>query len=203
MDGSIHDMSLSDERIKEMKELLEKEYKREFTWEEAADSAYRLAGLAEVAWSLYLKEQEWKKKLEESPEGFHLTDGAYSCFICGTSISGEGSWHDKYGHSCIPCRDARRKRIIPVEAYRNRDSWYRMWEFDYYWDVKSSTVRKFIKQRKLKARIVPDASGRPYHYIFMIRDNSGFLPPKPKSHPVKVGENGFRLEYEKVKSPFE
>jgi hypothetical protein len=149
------------------------------------------------------QDQKWKRKLEESPNGFHLTDGTYSCSICGDSITGETSWHDKYGHSCILCRDARRKRIIPVAAYKNRDSWYRMFEFENNWNVKSSTVRKFIQEGKLKARIVRFPNGRPHYYLFMINDNKGFLSLKPKSFYIRTGENGYRVEHGKVELPFE
>jgi len=37
----------------------------------------------------------------------------------------------------------------------------------------------------------------------MIKENKGFLPPKPAHHKVWTSDNCFRVGYEKVKSPFD
>lgn len=190
-------MELSEERIEEMKKLLEKHSGKEVTWAEAEESAHNLVNLVQLMWNIWRRDEQRKKRLETEPDGFPL-EGGYSCFICGQSGD---IWYDKYGYSCPPCLAARRKRIIPVGAYRKKDSWYAMWEFDHYFGAKSATVRKFIRNGKLKARIVPDEAGRPHYYLFMIKENAGFLPPKPRSHAVQNGE-WMSIEYEKVPSPF-
>lgn len=50
-------MQLSDERIQEMKTLLEKEHSREFSWKEASDAAYNLVGLVEVIYEGWEEDQ--------------------------------------------------------------------------------------------------------------------------------------------------
>ena len=190
-------MELSEERIEKMKILLEKKSGKEVTRSEAEEGLRNLVNLVELMWDIWRRDEQRKKRLEAEPNGFPL-EGGYSCFICGQSGD---IWYDKYGYSCPPCLAARRKRIIPVEAYRKKDTWYAMWEFDHYFGAKSATVRKFIRNGKLKARIVPDEAGRPHYYLFMIKENAGFLPPKPKSHRVQNGE-WISVEYEKGPSPF-
>lgn len=171
----------------------------EETAEQYLDS---LAGLYKVMSDMARQRLAWEKQLEKSPQGFHLTDGPYNCLICGDRIMGETSWHDKHGHSCIPCRNARRKGIIPAIAYKNWDSWYRMSEFETNWGVKPPTIREFIKSGRLKARVVCSLTGRPHYYLFMIKENKGFLPPKPKSFNISMGNGAYKVEHERVKSPF-
>lgn len=188
-----------DKTVKEFQEHFKTAYGKELTLKEAEQALDKLVELAKVLQEIAWEDRRRRLRLRDHPEGFHLDDRHYSCQICGDYVSGERSWYDKYGISCIACRDARRKRIIPASAYRDKDSWYSMWEFSYYWNAKAATVRKFVRTGKLKARIVPASN----FHIFMIKDNKGFLPPKPKSQLVKISDNGFRSEYEKAKSPFD
>jgi hypothetical protein len=190
-------MELSEKRIEEMKSLLEKKSGKEVAWAEAEESLRSLIGLVELMWDIWRRDEQRKKRLEVEPDGFPL-EGGYSCFICGQSGD---IWYDKYGYSCPLCLAARKKRIIPVEAYRKKESWYAMWELDHYFGAKSATIRKFIRNGKLKVRIVPDDSGRAHYYLFMIKDNVGFLPPKPKSYAVQDGK-WISMKYEKVASLF-
>ena len=186
------------ETVKEFQERFKTAYGKELTSKEAEQALDKLVELAKVLQEIAWEERCRRLKLRDHPEGYHLDDNHYSCHICNAYISGEQSWYDKCGISCIPCRDARRKKIIPTAAYRDRDSWYAMWEFGHYWNVRPATVRKFVRAGKLKARNVP---GSKFH-IFMINENRGFLPPKPQKHRVRTSDNSFRVEYEKVKSPF-
>lgn len=185
------------ERIEEMKSLLEKKSGKEVTTAEAEEGLRNLVNLVELMWDIWCRDEKRKKRLEAEPGGFPL-EGDYSCFICG--YSGD-IWYDKYGYSCPLCLVARRKRIIPVEAYRKKDSWYTMFDLERFFGVKSATVRKFIRDGRLKARIVLNEAGKPHYYLFMIKDNVGFLPTKPKSYTVRNGE-WISVEYEKVPSPF-
>ena len=190
---------LSDKAIKEFHEIFKRKYGKEYTWNEATEAANNFARFVMLLREIAMEDRRRQLKLRDNPEGFHLNDHQYSCRICGTLVSGEQSWYDLFGISCIACRDARRKRIFPAIAYRSKDSWYSMWEFGYYWNAKPATVRKFVRAGKLKVRIVP---GSNFH-IFMIDENKGFLPPKPTHHRVRISDNSFRVEYEKVRSPFD
>jgi len=191
---------MSDDKIiKEFQEDFKAAYIKELTLKEAEETLDKLVELAKVLQEIAWEERCRRLKLRDHPGGYHLDDHQHSCRICGADVSREQSWYDKYGISCIPCRDARRKKIIPAAAYRDRDSWYEIWGFGHYWNAKPTTVRKFVREGKLKARIVPGSN----FYIFMIEENKGFLPQKPQKHLVRTSDSSFRTEYEKVKSPFD
>jgi hypothetical protein len=185
-------MKLSKERIQEMKDLLEKKEKREFTWEEASDVAYRLAGLAEICFEHYKKELEWKKKLEESPKGF-LLEGGYSCIICGQGGSHNGGiWHDKFGHKCMICQKAVDRKEIPASVASNEKIWYSKYDMEGRFNLKGPTLRSWIKKGILKARTITYNGKGVHMQLFLIKDNKDTLPPKKltESHMVSEEKDG-------------
>lgn len=145
-----------------------------------------------------MRDRARKEKLKEIPEGFHITDGQYTCPICGYSITGDQTWYDKHGLKCIDCQGSVDKKILPGSVFKDKDSWYSVWEFDYYFKIKLPAVRKFVRQGKLKSRIVPNAQGGKHCEIFLIKDNAGVLPKKPKGFLVKDGDGRSHVEYESV-----
>ncbi len=76
-----------------------------------------------------------------------------------------------------------------------------MWEFDYYFKIKSPTIRKFVRQGKLKARNIPDENGKTYFELFLIKDNPDVLLKKPRSRLVETKDKMVAVEYEKVLFP--
>ncbi|NQU77364.1 hypothetical protein HQ544_01565 [Candidatus Falkowbacteria bacterium] len=194
-------MQLTDKQIKEFQDIYEKKYGKKLSWEEAIDAANNLMGFAELLFKSYITDQGRKEKLGKYPKGFHIEGEGYSCCICHKTISNQETWYDKYGIKCLICQKAIEKRLIPVSVCKNKDSWYSMWEFDYYFGVKPSTVRKFVRQGKLKVRIVPGEKGKTYFEIFLIKDNPGVLPKKPESRLVETEDRMMRVEYEKIVFP--
>ena len=197
-------MHLDDEYIKEYQAIYKKEYGKDLSWEEASDQARRLLGLFEILFEQTKIDHVRQLKLKDSPKGFHIEGIGYSCAICGNSVSNDETWYDQDGISCLFCRDAKWKKIIPRSAYKDKESWYASWELENHFKVKWPTIRKFIRLGKLKPRIVPGKDGGAHFQFFMIKDNEGFLPPKPKiySVPVEGQERTFTIKYEEVESPF-
>lgn len=192
-------MELSDERIKEFQEIYKKEYGKELSWKEAAEGARSLLGLAQIAYDSYKTECLRKRKLKDNPKGFHLDDGkTYSCRICRESISNERTWWDEGGIKCLHCQKALDKKIIPKSVCKNDKSWYATWEFDYYFKIKTPTIQKFVRQGKLKSRIIPGINGGKHFELFLIKDNPGVLPEKPESYLVKEENNMVHVEYKPV-----
>lgn len=193
-------MEPSDKYIKEFQELCKKEYGKDLTWEEAADGARSLLSFAEIAFNSYKTDCIRKRKLKDHPKGFHLDDGKiYSCRICRENISNEQTWWDESGIKCMHCQKALDKKIIPKNVCKSRDNWYSVHDFSYYFEIKSPTVRKFIRQGKLKPRIIKNIdTGKPHFELFLIKDNKEVLPNKPESYWVKNKDNSFHLEYKKV-----
>jgi len=172
---------LSEKRIQEFKDIYEKENKKEITWAEASECAHTLLNFAELMLESWMKEEDRKRLLKDSPKGYHLTDGTYTCRICQTNVTGDDSWYDKNGIKCMTCQNAVNKKVIPVSAVKNKDSWYSMWELDYYLGIRSITARKLIRENKLKPRIILNQDCKPYCYIFLLKENASLSSPKPKN----------------------
>jgi len=181
-------MSLSEEAIKEFQEIYKKEYGKELPYEEAVDSARRLMNLAEICYDSWEEDCRRKKKLEESPKGFHLEGIGYTCFICGDSVSNEETWYDKWGIKCLVCQKAIDKKIVPASAAKNKDSWYSKYDLESRFNIDRHAMNRFMKQGVLKPRIVPNSAGKPHVHIFLIKDNKDILPPKKLTESKLVKE---------------
>lgn len=171
-----------------MKDLLEKEHKKEFTWEEASDAAYRLAGLADIMFDLWRKDVQRKKQLEEHPGGFILESHGYTCAICGSGTPEGQNWYDKWGIKCSICQDSINRKEIPPSLAKFKDGWYSKYEIESSFCIKGPTLTSFIKKGILKARTVTYGEGKRVHvYLFLIKDNKDTLPPKKlvESHMVR------------------
>jgi len=179
---------LTKERIQEMKDLLEKEHEREFTWEEASDAAYRLAGLVDICFDSWKEDCRRKKKLEESPKGFHLDGVGYTCLICGNSCSNEESWYDKWGIKCLVCQKAIDKNIIPISCAKFKDRWYSKYDLESRFNIKYHALKRLMKEGVLSPRIVLNSTGKPHTYLFLIKDHKDTLPPKKLTESKMIKE---------------
>jgi hypothetical protein len=192
-------MELSKERIEEFKEIYKKEYGKDLSDQEAYEAAHNLAGFAELLFDLWVKDQERKKQLEQSPKGFHLDGVGYTCFVCGDSVSNEETWYDKYGIKCMICQKAIDRKEIPPSVAKNKDSWYSRYDLESNFNLKTLTLRRWIKEGIIKARTVTNDGKGTHVQIFLIKDNKDFLPPKKlvESHSVKETKDGkdwYRIE---------
>jgi len=175
-------MKVSDKKIQEMKDILEKRGGKEVTWTEASDASTRLSGLMELL--LKHAQEDWmrEQKLKEYPKGFSLGGVGYSCFICGQGTSLNGNWYDKYGIKCMVCQDSINRKEIPASLSKDKESWYSKYDLEGSFNLKAPTLRGWIKRGIIKARTLT-YNGKGIHYqVFLIKDNKGFLPPK---HMVK------------------
>lgn len=175
-------MQLSDKRIQELKDIMEKDHGKEFTWEEASDAAHRLAGLAEIFYDSWKEDCRRKKKLEENPKGFVLDGVGYSCFICGNGTQQGQNWYDKWGIKCTICQGAIDRKEIPASLAKNKETWYSKYDLESAFNLKGPTLRAWVKKGILKPRSIT-YDGKSVHYqLFLIKDNKDMLPPK---HMVK------------------
>ena len=92
------------------------------------------------------------------------------------------------GIKCLTCQSAIDKKKIPGSIARSRDNRYSPYELEDRFGIKTATQRKWVKEGILKARIVPTENGRVHYYIFLIKDNKDFLPPKNLTAPQSVRE---------------
>jgi hypothetical protein len=202
-------MSLSKETIQDLKNLMEEKGGKEVTWAEAESAAYNLVGLYDVLLKLHWEEEKWKKRLETEPKGFALTGNGRNCAICKRSTTESTNWYDKWGIKCTTCQRAIRKRQISGSIAKTDENRYSPYELEDRFGLKRADQKKWVKEGLLKARIVYDEKDRPYYYIFLIKDNKDFLPPKKLTESrlvaVKEGDKEWhRLEpWYRFVNPFE
>lgn len=189
----------SEKDIQDIKLLLEKIHKREFSLEEATNAAWDIRRLAHILFDVVIEEGERKEKLEEFPNGFHLDSGG-TCLICRESASGKNSWFDKYGLKCMICQKAINNKVIPASIANKKESRYTKIELESYFNIEGILLNKYIRQGILKDRVIPGESKKVHLQLFLIKDNKNVLPPKKllKSRTIKVikdGEEYFTQEY--------
>lgn len=168
---------ISPERLQEFKAIFEKEHNHKFkNDEEANEAANNLLGFVEILVEVAKKDYIRKEKLKDHPKGFPIDDnGTYSCFICSTSITTENGWYDKYGLKCLDCQRATEQGILPPAIFDNRDCWFTTWKLESEFKLHSATIRKMVRDGKLKPRIVKDKNNKPHYYVFLINENLKFL----------------------------
>jgi hypothetical protein len=186
---------LSTETIQEFKDILEKKARKEISWEEASEGAYRLAGLYDLLFKCAIEEERRQKRLEQFPKGFHLEGNGYTCAVCGRSVSNEETWYDKYGIKCLLCQKAIDRKTVPATAARLKESWYSKWELEDRFCINHHALNRFIKQGILKSRVVLTEAGKPHAQIFLIKDNKDTLPPKKLTESKLVKETRDEKEW--------
>ena len=160
------------------------------TPEEKEEQERRVSAVYKIIFDAVLEERKLEEKLEDYPNGFAIMDGkSYNCCICDMHIKDEELWYDKWGKKCLACQDAVGRNIIPGSICRKHKDWYINWEFDLYFKIKASTIKKLIRQDILKVRIIPKNGFE----VFLIKDNAGVLPVKDilkdVSFPVEGDKN--------------
>lgn len=179
---------ISNEKIQEFKDLLEEKTGKEVAWEEASEGAYNLVHLFEVLLEGHREEIRWKARLAKEPNGFALTGNGRNCAICGHSTTESTNWYDKWGIKCLTCQRAIDKRLIPGSIARSRDNRYSPYDLEDRFGIKPKVQHAWVKEGILKARIVPTETGHVHFYIFLIKDNKDFLPPKKLTTSRLVAE---------------
>ena len=158
------------------------------SWAEAEEGARNLTNFVKLLYDQAVIDKKRQIKLEKEPKGFTLEGKGYTCAICRRSISDEEAWYDKWGIKCLICQKAINKRIIPGSVAKNDNTWYSEYDLNDRFGINKHAMRKFFKEGILKPRIVPSNSGKPYVYIFLIKDNKDTLLPKKLTESQLVKE---------------
>lgn len=126
------------------------------------------------------------ERLKENPKGFHLDGVGYRCAICGDSTPEGDNWYDEYGIKCLVCQKAVDEGEVPASVAKDTGSWYSKYDFESCFNVKSPTLRKWVKEGIVKPRTVSHYGNGTHYEMFLIEDNKDFLPPKKlvESHSV-------------------
>jgi hypothetical protein len=174
-------MQLSKEQLEDFKKIWKKEYGEDLSDKKTYEYASSLARFVEILYKQAKIDYARKEQLKKEPKGFHLEGGPYNCFICHDSISNKETWYDKYGIKCLNCQKAQEKKIIPVSAVKNRDSWLVSWELNDKFGLHYQTINKLIREGKLKPRTILDKNGNIHYQIFLIKKNEKFLKQQKKN----------------------
>ncbi len=85
-------MALSEDTVREFKEIYQKEKGKEISDAEAREAAENLAGFFNILWECSQKQSRLEHRLKTEPDGFPV-DGSYSCLICGNGINETTGWY--------------------------------------------------------------------------------------------------------------
>jgi hypothetical protein len=145
------------------------------------------------------EEKSWEEKLKANPKGFILEGVGRHCAICGESSREDGSWYDEYGIKCLICQKAVDDGEISASLAKDEENRYSEFEIGYYFNVKTSTLNKWVRDGIIKARTVSHYGKGVHAQLFLIEDNKDFLPPKKlveyqSVQEVKDGKTWHRSE---------
>jgi len=175
---------------------------------EFSDMKFNLERMAKFADEWKEKEKALAEKLEANPNGFILEGVGRTCAICGNGSREDGSWYDKYGLKCLVCQKAIDDGEIPASLAKDKDGWYSKWELERAFNLKSQTLKKWIREGIIKSRTVSYYGKGVHTELFLLEDNKGFLPPKKlvesrSVSEVKDGKTWHRVEeWYKFVDPF-
>ncbi len=145
-----------------------------------ADGKRNLEEVGKIMEEHKKEEKEREERLKEHPEGFAVERRGGTCNLCGHSNYGqeEDYWYDKWGIKCLVCQKAIDKKEIPGSLLKFKDGWYSAWDMQSRFNLKTVTLRKWVKEGILKARTITKYGQGVHAQVFLIKDNKDFLPPK-------------------------
>lgn len=163
---------LSEKAIEEYREIFKREYGKELSDKEAREGAQNLLSLAELLLNLAQEDFSRKQRLKKERKGFHLEEGKiYNCLICHSTISGKDSWWDLGGPKCLICQKAVDTKVIPKMLGKKRDSWYASWELKDKFGIHHASIKKLVREGKLRSRTILYEDGRTHFQVFLKKEN--------------------------------
>lgn len=163
-------MSLSDKKVQEFKDLMKEKYDKELSDQEAREQAEDVLGLFRLIGDISMQRQKWKEKLKDNPEGFPV-EGERTCRICKTSMNESNSWYSKYGLSCVSCYKAVESGDVPSDIFEDEDSFLSKRQIRNRFDASTQTINKFVREGKLKERVIEKPEGRADFRLFLLKEN--------------------------------
>lgn len=174
---------MKDEDVREFAAIYERQTGRAMGEDEARKAAGRLVGLVKILFDCAVREAQRDARLRAEPGGFPV-DGSCSCALCGTGLTPENGWYDRWGAKCPPCRRAVDSGAVPGYACRDRESRYTSWQLQDRFGLRPPTVRKLVREGKIAARFTTGEGGRPLTPIFLKRENRALADLDPQRPPA-------------------
>ncbi len=151
-------VTLKDKDHEEFRKLSEKEgvkYKSDLEMRQSADN---LVNFIDLLVQMDMEERERKARLKDEPKGFSMPGKGRNCSLCGISVYETDGWYDKWGFKCMNCQDAVNRKKIPGSLcgdYKHEKS-IPDTSLSYRSGLHIQTIRKLIRQGKIKARSIPN-----------------------------------------------
>lgn len=125
------------------------------------------------------------RRLKDEPDGFFLNDGGrgYTCGICRRSHNGEDIWWRPDGLRCRDCWRNIQEGVIPVLDLDKEwweEEYFTKFETDYYYGVKTQSIKKLRREGILVGRDLKDEKGYAYEIVFLVSENKKFLEDYPR-----------------------
>lgn len=177
---------VSDKTLKGFKDICEKEGIKYETEAEYWQAANNLVNYVDLLIEMDTAQRALKKRLETEPKGFSLEGKGRNCSLCGRGgYEGDG-WYDKWGFKCMNCQDAVNKKKIPGSLCGDYDHKKCITDtsLSYKVDMHTQTIRKLIRQGKIKARQIPNGP-----YMILRKDNPNLMDAidaEKTEHALKV-----------------
>ena len=148
---------ISEAHFKEFMRICNKEGIQYDTEAEYRDSARSLVGFVEALMKMSSQDLLRQKRLEKEPKGFEMEGEGRTCHLCGRSNYDLKLWYDKWGMKCMDCQDALDRKLIPGYIFKDYKNEKHITASTLSWkmDIRQQTIRKLVRQGKLKAREVP------------------------------------------------
>lgn len=164
--------NISDKSLKEFKELCEKEGIKYETEAEYKSAAQNLVGFVGTLVEIDMEERQRKHRLEKEPKGFTLEGYGRNCSLCGRGVYEGDGWYDKWGFKCMNCQDAVNKKKIPGSLCGDwkHEKCITDSALSYKAKLHTQTIRKLIRQGKIKAREIPHGP-----YMILRKENPNIL----------------------------
>ena len=151
-------IELTKEYLNKYIKICEKEGRVYDSEDKYREEAQNLLNFAELVYDMAKEELIRKNRLKKEPKGFEMEDEGRTCSLCGRAAYGElKMWYDKWGMKCMDCQNALNKKIIPGYVFKDRDNNRHVTASTLSWklEVRDSTIKKLVRQGKLKPRIIP------------------------------------------------
>lgn len=181
-------MQISEKAIAEFQKIHKEKYGEDLSYEEASKQAFNLMQFTKCLVDLFIKDEKRKHRLKTEPKGFPLDGSGYTCSICNQHTKQGHSWYDKYGIKCSICQKGINKKQIPASIAKKQKTWYSTYDLESRFNIKSPTLKRWVKDGILKSRAIKNEQGNIHVQIFLIKDNKDFLPPKKLTESQLVQE---------------
>ncbi len=163
---------ISDEQLDEFIELSREkniEYKDR---QEAYEAASNVVDFIALLLKIDMQEKQREARLLKEPNGFAMIAEGRTCLLCRAHLMDEDMWYDQYGMKCMRCQKVIDDKIVPGDVLKEENSFITSDELAWKYNIRFQTLKKLIRQEKLKVRII---NGTRTIHVLLVKENPDWL----------------------------